>query len=154
MRSLTKGEERIIWRKGVLLGKGACSKVWKGLTSTGELVAVKQIELLDGSMEELDTQCRDIVKEVEILKTLEHPNIVRYSSCGQGNIAYDSWRTFPARILCHTDIFFSVALGSMLGHRLPPTAVRMNHERLPRHTRPLSCYIVDDVTSQAKYGIY
>ncbi|XP_064645432.1 mitogen-activated protein kinase kinase kinase 19-like [Lineus longissimus] len=79
MRSLSaKGEERIIWKKGALLGKGACSKVWKGLTSTGELVAVKQIELVDGRKEELDVQCRDIIKEVGLLKTLEHPNIVRF----------------------------------------------------------------------------
>jgi hypothetical protein len=33
--------------------------------------------------------------------------------------------------------------------RLPPTVVRMNHERLPRHGL-LSCYLVDDAEFQWK----
>ena len=35
----------LMWKKGKLLGKGAYGKVWEGLLSSAQLVAVKEVEL-------------------------------------------------------------------------------------------------------------
>lgn len=42
---------------------------------TGELVAVKVLKQDDGYMAE------DLMKEIEVLKSLDHTNIVRYKGC-------------------------------------------------------------------------
>ncbi len=38
-------EDSIMWKKGKLLGKGAYGKVWEGLLSSAQMVAVKEVEL-------------------------------------------------------------------------------------------------------------
>jgi mitogen-activated protein kinase kinase kinase 19 len=52
--------------------------VWLGLTNTGELIAVKQMQLRSSSVDFADAerQYDKIYQEVTILKTLMHQNIV------------------------------------------------------------------------------
>ncbi|XP_052799518.1 uncharacterized protein LOC128231131 isoform X2 [Mya arenaria] len=71
-------EETIQWKKGNVLGKGAFGTVWCGLTSEGQLIAVKQIELNTASQQKAMKEYEKVQEEVELLKTLEHKNIVGY----------------------------------------------------------------------------
>ncbi|KAE9403123.1 kinase-like protein [Gymnopus androsaceus JB14] len=63
------------WVRGELIGKGPYGRVYLALnTTTGEMMAVKQVEI---------AQTRTMVvsalkSESEILKDLDHPNIVQY----------------------------------------------------------------------------
>ena len=57
------------------MGRGACGKVFKGLNfQTGQLVAIKQIKI--NSFKEEKKQ--HLHQEINLLKKLEHPNIVKY----------------------------------------------------------------------------
>lgn len=63
------------YQLGDCLGKGAFGSVYKALNwGTGETVAIKQIRLADLPKSEL----RVIMLEVDLLKNLDHPNIVKY----------------------------------------------------------------------------
>ena len=63
------------YQLGDCLGKGAFGSVYRALNmSTGETVAVKQIRLADLPRPEL----RVITMEIDLLKNLDHPNIVKY----------------------------------------------------------------------------
>lgn len=59
-----------------MLGKGAYGTVWCGLTNQGELIAVKQIQLNIDDMERAEIEYEKIQEEVELLKTLNHKNVV------------------------------------------------------------------------------
>ena len=50
--------------------------MWCGLTNAGELIAVKQIELNLDNMDKAEEEYEKIQEEVELLKTLNHQNIV------------------------------------------------------------------------------
>lgn len=65
----------IQWVKGEVIGQGTFGRVYRGMNEgTGELLAVKQICLVDGAEDELNT----LRGEIRLMKSLDHRNIVRY----------------------------------------------------------------------------
>lgn len=56
--------------------------MYSALTDDGQIVAVKQIELDTKNWSQAETDYKIIQREVDIQKTLKHPNIVKY-------VAYD-----------------------------------------------------------------
>jgi mitogen-activated protein kinase kinase kinase len=70
------------WIKGALIGAGSFGKVYLGMdASTGLLMAVKQVELPTGSapnQERKKSMLSALEREIELLKDLQHENIVQY----------------------------------------------------------------------------
>ena len=65
----------INWRKGGIIGSGSYGSVYLGLnTDTGTLIAVKQVFVERDDTDGID----ELVREVEILRTLSHSSIVQY----------------------------------------------------------------------------
>ena len=61
-----------------MIGKGAIGEVYKALdTETAQTVAIKQIDLYSISNENISS----IEGEINLLKNLDHPNIVKYIEC-------------------------------------------------------------------------
>ncbi|KAI8380810.1 kinase-like domain-containing protein [Blakeslea trispora] len=68
-----KDNQTICYQLGNCIGKGQFGSVYRALDlSTGETVAVKRLDSQNG---DLNTE---IMKEVALLKTLSHTNVVRY----------------------------------------------------------------------------
>lgn len=64
------------YQLGDCLGKGAFGSVYRALNwNTGETVAIKQVKLENLGAADLKT----IMLEIDLLKSLSHPNIVRYN---------------------------------------------------------------------------
>uniref|UniRef100_G3T125 Mitogen-activated protein kinase kinase kinase 19 n=1 Tax=Loxodonta africana TaxID=9785 RepID=G3T125_LOXAF len=84
--SLKYGEP-ILWTKGEILGKGAYGTVYCGLTSQGQLIAVKQVALDTSDKLSTEKEYRKLQEEVDLLKVLKHVNIVAYlGTCLEENI--------------------------------------------------------------------
>ena len=70
------------WIKGALIGAGSFGKVYLGMdASSGLLMAVKQVELPTGSapnQERKKSMLNALEREIELLKNLQHENIVKY----------------------------------------------------------------------------
>nr|XP_006196174.1 mitogen-activated protein kinase kinase kinase 19 isoform X1 [Vicugna pacos] len=82
-----KYEEPILWTKGEILGKGAYGTVYCGLTSQGQLIAVKQVALDTSDKLATEKEYRKLQEEVDLLKALKHVNIVAYlGTCLEENI--------------------------------------------------------------------
>lgn len=69
------------WVKGDLIGKGTYGRVYLALNATtGEMIAVKQVELPRTAADRDSSRQRSIVSalksEIETLKDLDHPNVV------------------------------------------------------------------------------
>ena len=72
----SNGDPRSIFELGRKLGQGASGSVYEGIdTRTGNLVAIKQIDLKNQPRKEL------IVNEVLIMRDTHHENIVNYYEC-------------------------------------------------------------------------
>ncbi|XP_044890730.1 mitogen-activated protein kinase kinase kinase 19 isoform X6 [Felis catus] len=82
-----KYEESILWTKGEVLGKGAYGTVYCGLTSQGQLIAVKQVALDTSDKLATEKEYRKLQEEVDLLRALKHVNIVAYlGTCLEENI--------------------------------------------------------------------
>ncbi|GER44719.1 mitogen-activated protein kinase kinase kinase [Striga asiatica] len=70
----------IRWRKGELIGCGAFGRVHMGMNlDSGELLAVKEVSIAaNNSSKKTQEYIGELEKEVNLLKNLSHPNIVRY----------------------------------------------------------------------------
>jgi len=70
----------IKWIKGALIGAGSFGKVYLGMDATnGLLMAVKQVEVpTTASDERKKTMTDALEREIELLKDLQHANIVQY----------------------------------------------------------------------------
>ena len=71
------------WVKGDLIGKGTYGRVYLALNATtGEMIAVKQVELPRTAHDREDIRQKGMVaalkSEIETLKDLDHPHIVSY----------------------------------------------------------------------------
>ena len=62
----------IRWRKGEKLGQGAFGAVYKGIMTTGRFIAVKCVPISNPA------EVEELAKEVDLLRSFDHPNIVRY----------------------------------------------------------------------------
>eukprot|EP01103_Thecamoeba_quadrilineata_P019148 TRINITY_DN7637_c0_g1_i1.p1 TRINITY_DN7637_c0_g1~~TRINITY_DN7637_c0_g1_i1.p1 ORF type:complete len:453 (-),score=97.92 TRINITY_DN7637_c0_g1_i1:9-1367(-) len=83
--SSTPSPTVIHWKKGGLIGHGSFGKVYLGLnTHSGELLAIKQINLDESDNVGVSREVEAIEREIAILRNLRHANIVRYygTSCG------------------------------------------------------------------------
>ena len=67
----------VYWKKGNKLGHGAFGTVWQGLTSTGQLIAVKQISVNFDTETQAKEEHAKLQEEVNMLKNLKHKNIVK-----------------------------------------------------------------------------
>ncbi|XP_061774447.1 uncharacterized protein map3k19 isoform X1 [Nerophis ophidion] len=70
--------DNISWTKGEVLGRGAYGTVYCGLTSQGQLIAVKQVTLDTADPKAAESEYGRLQGEVELLKTLRHTNIVGF----------------------------------------------------------------------------
>ncbi|KAI0306449.1 hypothetical protein B0F90DRAFT_1915460 [Multifurca ochricompacta] len=77
-RSIASGG--IKWIKGALIGAGSFGKVYLGMDATnGLLMAVKQVEVPTTASDERKKSMIDALeREIELLKDLQHVNIVQY----------------------------------------------------------------------------
>ncbi|KAI0320340.1 hypothetical protein OF83DRAFT_1105241 [Amylostereum chailletii] len=71
------------WVRGELIGKGNFGRVYLAMNvTTGEMIAVKQVEIPRTASDMSDTRQVNVVEalklESETLKDLDHPNIVQY----------------------------------------------------------------------------
>ncbi|KAK1902783.1 Mitogen-activated protein kinase kinase kinase 19 [Dissostichus eleginoides] len=71
-------DDAITWTKGEVLGRGAYGTVYCGLTSQGQLIAVKQVSLDSSDPDAAKTEYIRLQGEVELLKTLRHTTIVGF----------------------------------------------------------------------------
>ncbi|WPG97524.1 Hypothetical protein R9X50_00030100 [Acrodontium crateriforme] len=74
------------WMRGQLIGKGTFGRVYLGMnTTTGELLAVKQVEVQAKGPNADPARIREMVKaldiEIDTMQHLDHVNIVQYLGC-------------------------------------------------------------------------
>ncbi|SMR60265.1 unnamed protein product [Zymoseptoria tritici ST99CH_1E4] len=74
------------WMRGQLIGKGTFGRVYLGMnTTTGELLAVKQVEVNHKGQSADPNKIREMVKaldqEIDTMQHLDHVNIVQYLGC-------------------------------------------------------------------------
>jgi len=74
------------WMRGQLIGKGTFGRVYLGMnTTTGELLAVKQVEVNPKTPNTDPAKIREMVKaldvEIDTMQHLDHVNIVQYLGC-------------------------------------------------------------------------
>ena len=73
--------KKINWMQGPLIGLGSFGKVYYGVNcDSGEIMAVKQVPIKSSSVDSKSKKkmLAALHTEIELLKSLDHPNIVRY----------------------------------------------------------------------------
>ncbi|MCJ1275580.1 ATP binding [Puttea exsequens] len=75
--------DNVQWMQGALIGQGSFGSVYLALHAvTGELMAVKQVEVPSNSNSHLDKKKESMVaalkREIDLLRDLQHENIVQY----------------------------------------------------------------------------
>ena len=82
MLTRTVAKRIIKWIKGALIGSGSFGSVYLGMDAhSGLLMAVKQVELPSGGArteERKKSMVDALEREIELLKELQHENIVQY----------------------------------------------------------------------------
>ena len=75
-----KLSNEVFWEKGELIGTGSYGNVYQGLNLiNGRLIAIKHIEFKNKrNLEDLIKQQNWLQSEIEIMRRLDHPNIVKY----------------------------------------------------------------------------
>ncbi|KAL8764199.1 MAG: hypothetical protein Q9184_000168 [Pyrenodesmia sp. 2 TL-2023] len=83
--SFLKGDswDNVKWMKGALIGQGSFGSVYLALHAiTGELMAVKQVEVPSTSISTMDKKKESMInalkREIDLLRDLQHKNIVQY----------------------------------------------------------------------------
>lgn len=79
-----------VWAKGELIGMGNYGRVYHAMNlTTGEMLAVKQVELPSTRSDQGNTKRKNLVNalesEIETLNVLDHPNIVSYLGFERSN---------------------------------------------------------------------
>ena len=75
--------DNVKWMQGALIGQGSFGSVFLALHAvTGELMAVKQVEMPSKATSDADKRKEAMVaalrREIDLLRTLNHPHIVQY----------------------------------------------------------------------------
>jgi mitogen-activated protein kinase kinase kinase len=82
IRNIMSARRANKWIKGALIGAGSFGEVYLGMdASSGLLMAVKQVRLPTGSapnQERKKSMLSALEREIELLKNLQHENIVQY----------------------------------------------------------------------------
>lgn len=82
MTDIAAAKRMFKWIKGALIGAGSFGSVFLGMDAqSGLLMAVKQVELPTGSArneERKRAMVEALEREIELLKELQHENIVQY----------------------------------------------------------------------------
>ena len=80
--SSRSGKRSIKWMKGALIGSGSFGSVFLGMDAqNGLLMAVKQVDIPTGvstNEERKKAMLSALEREIELLKELQHENIVQY----------------------------------------------------------------------------
>lgn len=83
-------DDTMQWIRGKLIGKGSFGRVYLAFNvGTGEVIAVKQVEIPKTASDLLNEEQHDMVEalyqEIMTLRDLDHENIVQYLGYGQDN---------------------------------------------------------------------
>ena len=99
--------EPIKWIKGALIGAGSFGNVFLGMNAkNGLLMAVKQVELPSGDSgneQRKKSMLEALEREIELLKTMQHENIVQYLgewASQRVSLGKDHALTLPRRLVC------------------------------------------------------
>ena len=83
-QAVPKRQATFKWMKGQLIGKGTFGRVYLGMnTTTGDLLAVKQVEVNPRGQErdKMKEMVKALDQEIDTMQNLEHENIVQYLGC-------------------------------------------------------------------------
>lgn len=115
------------WKRGNQIGKGAFGSVYQAMLSTGEIIAVKQIEMEEVDPVKARRDYESVREEVNILRELKHDNIVQYVSLSSFSFLF---------ILDYVDFFFNFSLfqSRFMGTMLEGNVVNIFMELVPGGT--------------------